>query len=408
MAQTIFIIILAILVGTYLLNRLLSWLNIRNSRKDIPAAIADIFTEERHNRQREYQRTNVKFSTLTSTVSLGFSLLMIGWGFAWLNETLLGVTVHPLWHTLLFFGIYITLGNLVELPADIYDTFRIEARFGFNTTTPLTFVKDTVISWLLNLLLQSVLLAVVVLGWLWQPDWMWLIAWAVVSVIMIFLNLFYPQIIVPLFNKQTPLPDGELREAIQNFAGKTGFKLENIYVMDSSKRSTKANAYFTGFGKKKRIVLYDTLIKQLTTEEIVAVLAHEIGHEKHHHTLWSMAESLLQMLLLFVLLGVILRYDVFAEAIGCTPTFVAKFIVFMMLYTPVRMLSGIIGRIFSRRHEYTADRFAKDNGMAEPLVSGLKKLTANDLGNPLPHPFTVFLTYSHPTLCQRIEALTDK
>ncbi|MBR1808076.1 MAG: M48 family metallopeptidase [Paludibacteraceae bacterium] len=405
MERTILITIIVILAGTYLLEVLLSVLNLRNSRKPMPAEIGDLYTPDKRTRQLQYQRTNIRFGILTNTIGLAFSLLMVCGGFAWLNNGLLSFTAVPLWHTLLFFVAYLALSNLVDLPASIYDTFYIEAKFGFNTTTPWTFAKDTVISFLLSLLMQCVLMTVLVLGWQWQPDWLWLSAWVVVSIIMVFLNLFYPKLIVPLFNKQTPLPEGELREAIEAFARKADFKVENIYVMDSSKRSTKANAYFTGFGKRKRIVLYDTLIAQLTTDEIVAVLSHEIGHEKHRHTLRALGSSLMKMLLLFVLLGVILRYDVFAAAIGCYPTFVSKFIVFMILYQPVSMILSVAGNVFSRRHEYQADAFAKEHGMGRQLVSSLKKMTVNDLGNPLPHPLTVFLTYSHPTLAERIRHL---
>ena len=405
MEKVIFIIIIVILVGNYLLEGILQLLNMRYSKNPIPAAIADIYTEDRHAIQRRYQQANIKMSVLNNTICLLLNLLLIGWGFAWLNNHLLTVTQHPLWHSLLFFAVYIIFTFIIELPPNIYGTFCIEAKFGFNTTTPALFAKDSVVSLLLNLLMQMVLICAVVLGWMWQPDWMWLIGWAFVAVIIIFLNLFYPQLIVPLFNKQTPLPEGELRDAIEQFAEKVGFKVDNIYVQDSSKRSTKANAYFTVFFNKKRIVLYDTLIKQLSTEEIVAVLAHEIGHEKHHHTLRALLSSLLQFLLMFVLLGLILHYDVFAEAIGCEPTFVAKLVVFMLLYNPIVAVIKIIGNIFSRKHEYQADSFAKNNGLADALISGLKKLMANHLGNPLPHPLTVWITYSHPTLCQRIEAL---
>lgn len=405
MSKTIFIVILIIVIGNYLLELILSLLNLKNSTKEVPKELCDIYTPEKRDAQRKYQRVNIRFGALTNTISLAYSLTMLFVGFAWLNNNILLLTQNPLWHTLLFFLVYITLSSLIDLPSSAYDTFSIEARFGFNKTKPATFLKDSVVSWLLSLVMQGVLMSVLVLGYIWQPDWLWLIAWVVVSIIVIFINLFYPQIIVPLYNKQIPLVEGELRNAIVEFANKVGFKVENIYVMDSSKRSTKANAYFTGWGSKKRVVLYDTLLEQLTNEEIVAVLAHEIGHEKHHHTLRGMMSALAKMLLLFVLLGIIIKYDDFALAIGCEPTFVAKFIVFMMLYQPISMLLSVISNVISRHHEYQADKFAKDNGMADVLISSLKKLTINDLGNPLPHPLNVFLTYSHPTLSQRIIAL---
>ncbi|MBR1786052.1 MAG: M48 family metallopeptidase [Paludibacteraceae bacterium] len=405
MEKAIFIAILAIIIFNWLLETLLSYLNLRNSRKPIPEELKDIYTAEKRSKQFQYQLTNIRFGMLVRGFSLLLSFFMICFGFSWLNNNLLSVTINPLWHTLLFFVIYMTFSQLFDLPWSAYKVFHIEEKFGFNTTTLLTFIKDNVISFLLSLILQSVVISVIVFCWQWQPDWLWLIAWAVISIIMIFLNLFYPKLIVPLFNKQTPLPDGELRDAIENFARKVDFKVENIYVMDSSKRSTKANAYFTGWGSRKRIVLYDTLIKQLSTDEIVAVLSHEIGHEKHHHTLKGLCSGLLRMLLLFVMLGIILRYDIFAVAIGCVPTFVAKFIVFMMLYEPVGMLLSIVGNIISRRHEREADAFAKANGMGKSIVSSLKKMSVNSLSNPLPHPLTVFLTYSHPTLAERIRHL---
>lgn len=406
MEQVIFILLIVFSIGDFMLETTIDWLDVRYSRNSIPSIIADIFTPDKHDKQRAYLRVNTRYNAVAGSISLLFFLVMICWGVAWINNRLLTITSEPMWHTLLFFAIFATLQMLVELPAKAYNTFRIEERFGFNKTTPKLFVRDSFVQWVLSLVLQSILMAVVVFGWIWSPTWFWLIAWAIVSVIVIFINFLYPQIIVPLFNKQTPLLEGELREAINNFASKVGFDIENIYVLDSSKRSTKANAYFTGWGKKRRVVLYDTLIEQLTTEEVVAVLSHEIGHSKHHHTILAMLGALIQFMLMFVLMGMILRYDVFSYAIGCVPTIASKICVCALLYTPISKLTEFIQGLFSRQHEYTADCFAKEHGFAEPLISALKKIEANDLGNPLPHPVTVILTYSHPTLCQRIMALT--
>jgi STE24 endopeptidase len=220
------------------------------------------------------------------------------------------------------------------------------------------------------------------------------------------LSQFYSNLIVPLFNKQTPLPEGELRTAIEQFAASVDFKIDNIYVMDSSKRSTKANAYFTGWGRHKRIVLYDTLINTLSSDEIVAVLAHEIGHNQHHHTLKSILMSMVQNLIVFALLGVILRYDVFAQAIGCqAASFHINILVFTLLFEPVSFLVSLLGNALSRRHEYQADHFVKTHNYAQHLITALKKITADSLGNPIPHPAVVFCKYSHPTLYQRIKAL---
>jgi len=222
------------------------------------------------------------------------------------------------------------------------------------------------------------------------------------------MNMFYSEIIVPLFNKQTPLPEGELRTEIEKFASKAGFKLSNIYVIDSSKRSTKANAYFSGLGSKKRIVLFDTLLNKLTTEEIVAVLAHEIGHYKHKHTLYQFLISLPVNLLLFFLLGYILKSDIFAQVFGVTSaSFHINIIVFSLLYAPVSLLLGIFSNILSRKFEFQADAFAAQYGYANSLQSGLKKLSETSLSNLMPHPLYVFFHYSHPTLYQRLTKLTS-
>ena len=405
MEQIILILLIVFTIGDYVIETVTDWLDVRHSRNSIPHIIADIFTPEKHDKQRAYLLADTRYYTVAGSVSLLFGLAMICWGIAWINNQLLNITSEPIWHTILFFTAFATLQTLIEFPLHIYKTFKIEERFGFNKTTPKLFIRDSLIQWLLNIVMLGVLMTVIVLGWTWSPEWFWFIAWAVVSVIAIFINFFYPQIIVPLFNKQTPLPEGELRDAINDFATKVGFSIENIYMIDSSKRSTKANAYFTGWGRKRRIVLYDTLIEQLSTEEIVAVLSHEIGHAKHHHILWTMLGALIQFMIIFILMGIILRHDVFAYAIGSQPTIAAKICVCVLLYTPLSKIIELVQGVFSRRYEYTADRFAKDHGLAEPLISALKKLEANDLGNPLPHPVTVMLTYSHPTLCQRITAL---
>jgi STE24 endopeptidase len=220
------------------------------------------------------------------------------------------------------------------------------------------------------------------------------------------MSLFYSQLIVPLFNKQTPLPEGELRDAIERFAKKAGFKLNNIFVINSSKRSTKANAYFTGFGPKKRIVLFDTLIDKLSIDEIVAVLAHEMGHNKHKHTLKGLLVSLPASLLMFYLLGIMLKSDALSQAMGVSEAnFEVNVLAFGILYSPVSLVLDLLGNYLSRCHEYQADRYAAKNALADELISGLKKLSASSLSNLMPHPVYVFFHYSHPTLYQRITGL---
>ncbi len=388
----------------FIYSEICSYLNLSYSSRPLPPEISDIYDESKRKQQLAYQRVNTRFSTIVSLVIFTFIMLMICLGgFAYLDSLVRQWTDNSLLQTLLFFGIFFGIQDIIELPFDIYDTFVIEERFGFNRTTPKTFIADKLKLLGMSLIIGGGILTVIVLVYNAIPDWFWLVAWAVVMTVSLFLSLFYPTLIVPLFNKQTPLEEGTLRTAIEQFATKVNFKIEDIYVMDSSKRSSKANAYFTGWGKRKRIVLYDTLINTLTTDEIVAVLAHEIGHDINHHTIKSIFSAAIQNLIIFSLLGIILKYDVVAQAMGCQfASFHINALVFFLLFKPVSECIDIITNIISRRHEYQADNFVKENGKEQSLVSALKKLTTDSLGNPMPHPFVVFVGYSHPTLYQRI------
>lgn len=405
----IFWLVVALMLAEFALERLLSFLNMRHSTQPIPAILSGIYDEEKYARQQSYFRTNVRLGMVSSVFSF---LLMFGLfvfkGFAWLDALARMCTSNELLVSLLFFLFFCILSAVVSLPFQIYDTFVVEERFGFNKVTPKLFILDRLKGWMLNILISGSLLTAVISIYQLMPDYFWLLAWAVVSAFSLFMSLFYSELIVPLFNKQTPLPEGELRTAIEAFANKTGFALKNIYVIDNSKRSTKANAYFTGWGKKKRIVLYDTLIEMMSTDEIVAVLAHEIGHNKYKHTIKHMVVSLLTNLLMFYLLGLVLKYDVFAQAAGCeTASFHVNMLVFGVLYTPLSLLLGLAGNVLSRSNEFQADAFVKENGMADALVSALKKLSAQSLSNLTPHPAYVFFNYSHPTLYERVKALMD-
>lgn len=409
MQVLIFWLVVALMLAEFALERLLSFLNMRHSTQPIPAILSGIYDEEKYDRQQSYFRTNVRLGMVSSVFSF---LLMFGLfvfkGFAWLDALARMCTSNELLVSLLFFLFFGILSAVVSLPFQIYDTFVVEERFGFNKVTPRLFVFDRLKDWMLSILISGLLLTAVIVIYQLMPDYFWLLAWAVVSAFSLFMSLFYSELIVPLFNKQTPLPEGELRTAIEAFANKTGFALKNIYVIDNSKRSTKANAYFTGWGKKKRIVLYDTLIEMMSTDEIVAVLAHEIGHNKYKHTIKHMVVSLLTNLLMFYLLGLVLKYDVFAQAAGCeTASFHVNMLVFGVLYTPLSLLLGLAGSVLSRSNEFQADAFVKENGMADALVSALKKLSAQSLSNLTPHPAYVFFNYSHPTLYERVKALMD-
>jgi STE24 endopeptidase len=302
------------------------------------------------------------------------------------------------------------------VPFEIYSVFVIEEKFGFNTMTVKTFILDKLKGWMLGAVIGGGLLALITWIYTSTGNWFWLLVWGVATAFMVFMAMFYSNLIVPLFNKQRPLDSGDLRDAIEAFAGNVGFRLKNIYVIDGSRRSKKANAYFTGLGPRKRIVLYDTLITDHTTEELVAVLAHEIGHYKKKHTAQGIIISVLQTgLMLFILSWFIKPGNALSAALcqslaGITelpvlPSFHLGILAFGMLYSPLSTLIGLLENMLSRSNEYAADRFAGTHYQPAALQEALKKLSVNNLSNLRPHPAYVFFYYSHPTLLQRLEAL---
>ena len=296
--------------------------------------------------------------------------------------------------------------DLLNTPFSVYSIFSIEERFGFNKTTPKTFVLDKLKGWLLTALIGGGLLALIVFIYLKTTHLFWVYVWLLISVFSIFMAMFYSNLIVPLFNKQTPLEEGELKQAINNFAEKVGFKLDNIFVIDGSKRSTKSNAYFTGLGAKKRIVLYDTLIADMETDELVAVLAHEIGHYKKKHIISSLVLGILQTGLMLYIFSLLVDSPALAGAMGVAePSFHIGLVAFGVLYSPLSDLIGLGMNLLSRKNEYQADAFAAEHYNPDALASALKKLSVKNLSNLRPHPAYVFFHYSHPTLLQRLDAL---
>lgn len=404
MAETLFFVIIAILVLEFGFDRYLTILNIKHSRRGLPEILAGIYDEDKYNRQQDYFRTNARFGLLTGTFSFIVILMMyVLGGFGWLDRMVQMWTEHVMLQSLFFFGILFIINDLINIPFDWYHTFVIEERFEFNKVTPSIFITDKLKSWGISLLIGGLILSAIIWIYTLTPEYFWLLAFAVTTIFSLIMGMFYSELIVPIFNKQTPLPEGELRTAIEKFATSVDFKLKNIFVIDGSKRSTKANAYFAGLGPKKRIVLYDTLMEQMNTDEIVAVLAHEIGHYKHKHVLKNYAFSLPFSLLLFYLFGWMLNSDILAQALGGEKAiFHLNAIAFFTLYTPISTLLDLTGNILSRKYEYQADAYAHIHGFGEQLVSGLKKLSAKSLSNLMPHPLYVFFNYSHPTLYQRI------
>lgn len=407
MAHTIFWIIVGIIVFDFLLERLLDYLNSKYWSNKLPKELEGIYDKEKYKRSQNYHKDKLKLSIIVSTLSFVIMLLLLFFdGFAWLDSFVRTYTTHPVWMALLFFGLIGIAADILGTPFAAYATFNIEERYGFNKTTVKTFILDKIKGWLLGVIIGGGLLAVIILIYESTGEYFWIIAWGAIATFMIFMSVFYSNLIVPMFNKQRPLEEGELRDAIENFAKKAGFNLKNIYVIDGSKRSSKANAYFTGLGSKKRIVLFDTLIQQHTTEEIVAVLAHEIGHYKKKHTLSGLLISLLQTGLMLYILSLMIDEPVLSGALGAEKgSFHMGVLAFGLLYSPLSLILGVLMNKLSRKNEYVADRFAGKNYKPGALQEALKKLSVNNLSNLRPHPAYVFFYYSHPPLLQRLRAL---
>lgn len=410
MYNTVFWLIIAFVVIEFLIERTISRLNASWFGKPIPSILAGVFNEEKYQKQQAYSMTNYKFGVFSSSFSVMLSLVALSLGlYGWLDEWLRQWFMNEVWLCLAFFGVIMLVNVLIDLPFDYYRTFVIEEKFGFNKATKGVFFGDQVKNLLLSAVVGGVILGLITLIYTLIPTYFWLIAWGVVSAFSLFMTMFYSEWIVPIFNKQTPLEAGELRDAIEGFAIEAGFELTNIYVIDGSKRSTKANAYFSGLGAKKRIVLYDTLIKELTTQQIVAVLAHEIGHYKHKHTRSMITVSLLSNLLMFALLGYFVASPALSVAMGGQqPSFHLGIMAFGILYSPISTLLGLAINSLSRRNEYQADAYAASFGLGNDLIGALKKLSSTALSNLQPHPAFVFVHYSHPTLLQRVTALQEK
>lgn len=406
---TLFWIIIAIVVLDFVIERSLDYLNTTTWSSTVPKAVRGIYNPWQYAKQQMYSKVNHRFSMIQSIASFLLILMMLGFGgFGLIDLWVQTISDHAIVCTLLFFGVLAVAADLLSMPFQVYSTFMIESRFGFNKTTLKTFIFDKLKGGLIGGIIGGGLLALLILIWQKTGDWFWILAWALVMCFSLFMLLFYSNIIVPLFNKQTPLNNGPLKSAITTFAVDAGFELDKIFVIDGSKRSTKANAYFTGLGSKKRIVLYDTLIDQLEIDEIVAVLAHEVGHNKHKHTLASFGLSFLQSGLMFYLLSLCLKLPLFSEVLGGgNHSFHLALVSFSMLYTPLSFLLGIGSSMISRKNEYQADAFAAQYGFGEALISGLKKLSVHSLSNLTPHAAYVFCYYSHPTMLQRENRLGE-
>ena len=406
-AITLFYIIIGIIVFSFVLEQFLDYLNSTRFTAELPEEVKDVYDEEQYAKSVRYKKINYRFSILTSIFSLAIILCMFFLeGFAFADGLARSITSHPILLAILFFGILMLAFDLINTPFSVYDTFVIEEKFGFNKTTPKTFILDKFKGWLIGAVIGGAILATVI--WFYQLTtvYFWLFAWGLVTLYSIFMYMFYSNLIVPLFNKQTPLEEGDLRDKITSFGEKVGFRIKNIFVIDGSKRSTKANAYFTGLGVKKRIVLYDTLIEDLGSDEILAVLAHEIGHYKKKHTTTGLILSIIQTGIVLFIFSLFVGNPALSRALGVEePSFHIGLIAFGFLYSPISTVLGLGFNMISRKNEYQADRFAGEKFRSSPLIDALKSLSKKNLSNLTPHPVYVWFHYSHPTLLQRIRAL---
>lgn len=403
----ILIIIVSISVAGYLFDLILEFLNLKAQRTDIPDDIAAFYDREKYLKSLEYHRVKTRFSFLTGAFGFLLSLVMLqSGGFGYIDSLLRPFFDNTIWLALVFFGVILIASDILSLPFQVYSTFVIEERFGFNKTTRKTFIADKIKGYLIGGLIGGSLLALlIILVNTFGPNfWIWF--GLIASVFVLLINMFYASWILPLFNKLTILPQGELKTAIENFSKKVNFPLDNIFVMDGSKRSSKANAFFSGIGRKKKIVLFDTLIKNHTTDELVAVLAHEVGHFKKKHIILSFVLSVVQIFfLLFVLSLMIFNADLSIALGGTQQAIHLNLIAFAILFSPVSAVTGLLMSLLSRKNEYEADAYAKQTYSGVALSEALKRLSVDTLSNLYPHPAYVFFHYSHPPLLQRLEAL---
>ena len=408
-SQNWLIILLILIAFNYIFSTLLEYLNDRNWKDEIPKSLKDFYQKDKYLKAKEYKKINGKLSFISSTISflITISLLVLGI-YGKVSDYFMINYQNIFVQSSLFFLSFYVLNLIVSTPFQYYSTFSIETKFGFNKTTLKTFVLDKLKGMFLSLTIGGILLYVALVLYSKINNGFWIYLWLGLSLFTLFIQMFYTTLIVPLFNKLTPLEDGSLKSKIENYSKKIGYSLSNIFVIDGSKRSTKANAFFSGIGPKKTIALFDTLLEKHTEEELVAVLAHEVGHYKKNHIFQGLVLTIIQIGLMTYLLELCLNNSNLINSLGGEITsFHLGLIVFSMLFSPIGLLIGIFMNILSRKNEYEADKFAKQTYSGKDLELALKKLSVDSLSNIYPHPFYVFVHYSHPPLIKRLEALNS-
>jgi STE24 endopeptidase len=405
--SVILYLVIGISVASYIFNQALDYLNLKAQRKDLPEEIAAFYDQEKYYKSLDYHREQTNFGFITAAFSIAISLLMLYFGgFGMLDGFLRNYFQNEIILALVFFGALLVVSDLLTLPFQWHSTFVIEEKYGFNKTTVKTFFSDKLKGYLLGAVIGGGLVSLLIylMRSIGPAFWIWFGLAA--SLFILFVNMFYTSLIVPLFNKLTPLPDGELKSSIEAFASRIKFPLDSIFIMDGSKRSKKANAFFSGIGRKKKIVLYDTLINNHTTEELVAVLAHEVGHFKKKHIIWGYFLSVIQVFFTLFVLSLMVFNSKLSLALGGTQQAIhLNLVAFGILFSPISGITGLLMNLYSRKNEFEADAFAKETFDGAAMVSALKKLSVDSLSNLYPHPAYVFFHYSHPPLLQRLQAL---
>ncbi|MDF9800053.1 STE24 endopeptidase [Catalinimonas alkaloidigena] len=407
-ASTLLILIIAIVVLNFVLEQVLDALNRKNKKHTLPEELKGIYDEEKYRRSLAYQRANDRFHTLTTSFSFILSVILLATGFfGWVDIQLQPYIADPLWRALAYFGILFLASDIINLPFQLYGTFVIEEKFGFNKMNLKTFWQDKLKGYLLTIILGGLLAGVFLYLVMNIGRDFWWYFWVIAAGIMALLNMFYTSIFVPMFNKLKPLEEGDLREAIEAYGRKVDFPIKNVYVIDGSKRSSKSNAFFSGMGKQKKVVLYDTLIENHSVKELVAVIAHEVGHYKRKHILSGMLLSVLQIGFTLFVLSLLIFNEQLSYALGGNELAIhLNLIAFGILFSPISTITGLLMNIWSRKNEYEADAYATNTFEGSALATALKKLSVHNMSNLLPHPWYVFFYYSHPPLLARLKAIT--
>lgn len=400
--------ILLVIILEYIVETLADRMNLRNLGPDLPAEFKDWYDPARYARSQEYLRMNTKFDLVSSTfmtiLTVGF---ILAGGFNLVDRAARAIGSGEVLTGVVFAGILALLAQLVHIPFSIYSTFVIEEKFGFNRTTPRTFIMDMVKGWILAAAIGAPVFAGIVWFFMKTGSAAWLYCWGAVTIVQILLTFVAPVLLMPIFNKFVPLEDGELKASVESYARAQSFRMKGVFKMDGSRRSAKTNAFFTGFGRFRRIVLFDTLIAKHPVQELVTVIAHEMGHYKKGHITKMILQAIVTTGLMLGLLQLFLKNEGLFNAFSMEHLSVyASLFLFAFLYAPLSALLGILGNALSRKHEYEADEFAvQTTGNTEAMITALKRLAADNLSNLTPHPLKVVLDYSHPPILQRIAAM---